>query len=440
VRIEAGDKLGGRVREGQWISYDTRSNGQRIYWPDTRSTTVERNVYFNEKDETAGNGLEGEEMSKIVKTHFQPTAAAVPPTLQPIVMPAPAIVPVPAVPPPAPIAPVAPQPAEHPRREQKPSQRVANLISGKGVTSASRRDPVVAAGIQLPPIPESSASIVEVMDDWATMALDCTQYDVDNSVNEAGMLAEVCAADAIEPRTLAEAKCLPDWPEWEAAIREELTTIDKAGTWVLVDQPPGVNVVGSKWVFRLKRNAAGEVVRRKARLVVQGFTQVPGIDYFNTFAPVAKLPTICTVLALSAQLDLELHQVDIKGAYLNSKLTKNERIYMRQPPSYAAPNSDGKVCCLIKTLYGLKQSGRRWYQRLVEILVKKMDFTVCEVDEAVFFHQNEQILVIVVVHVDNCTIGASCMKLIISFKDEIKKCVKITDLGELHWLLGMEIV
>ena len=119
--------------------------------------------------------------------------------------------------------------------------------------------------------------------------------------------------------------------------------------------------------------------------MAQGFSQVPGVDYFDTFTPVARLASICAVLSMAAVHDLELHQVDIKGAYLNGKLTTDKVIYMKQPPDYPAPNSKGQVCRLLKTLYGLKQSGRCWYQRLVEILVEFLGFLRCEVDQAVFY-------------------------------------------------------
>ncbi len=112
---------------------------------------------------------------------------------------------------------------------------------------------------------------------------------------------------------------------------------------------------------------------------------------------------------------------------------------MRQPPGHSAPNSEGLVCHLVKTLYGLKQSGWQWYQRLVEILVEKMGFMRCDVDQAVFFRRKGSSLIIVVVHVDDCTIAATSVKLITKFKRRIAEYVKITDLGELHWLLGLEI-
>jgi Reverse transcriptase (RNA-dependent DNA polymerase) len=131
------------------------------------------------------------------------------------------------------------------------------------------------------------------------------------------LAAEIGETEALEPQTLKEAKSSPDWPLWEKAIHEELAVLKSAGTWELVNAPGNANIVGSKWVFHAKKDAAGHVVRYKARLVAQGFSQVPGVDYFDTFAPVARLASIRAVLAIAAVEDLEIHQIDIKGAYLN---------------------------------------------------------------------------------------------------------------------------
>jgi len=110
--------------------------------------------------------------------------------------------------------------------------------------------------------------------------------------DEIALAAKISETEALEPRNLTEAKSQPDWPLWEKAIEDELDQLKKAGTWELVNAPEGANIVGSKWVFRAKKNANGKVVRYKARLMAQGFSQVPGVDYFNTFAPVARLSLI----------------------------------------------------------------------------------------------------------------------------------------------------
>jgi hypothetical protein len=262
-------------------------------------------------------------------------------------------------------------------------------------------------------------------------------YVVPDHVEGYALAAVIGDSEAFEPRSLAEAKRGGDWPLWEKAIHKELATLKAAGTWDLVEAPEGANVVGSKWVFRVKKDAEGKVVRYKARLVAQGFSQIPGVDYFDTFTPVARLASIRTVLAFAATEDLEIGQIDIKGAYLNGELTDNEHIYMRQPPGYA---QGPLVCKLHKTLYGLKQSGRHWYQKLVEIMTA-LKFMRGEVDQAVFYRRDvgKGILIIVLVHVDNCSIVATTQPLIDRFKIEIRKHVEITDLGALHWILGVEV-
>ena len=106
---------------------------------------------------------------------------------------------------------------------------------------------------------------------------------------EDALMAQMSEMEALKPPSLVAARKSPDWPSWEKAIYEELDVLKAAGTWETVDAPVGANIVGSKWVFRAKKDAAGVVVRNKARLVAQGFSQVPGVDYFDTFTPVARL-------------------------------------------------------------------------------------------------------------------------------------------------------
>ena len=245
-------------------------------------------------------------------------------------------------------------------------------------------------------------------------------------------------SEALEPRNLKEAHEGPDWLLWEKAIQDELGVLKAAGTWELVDAPAGANIVGSKWVFHAKKDTASNIVRYKAHLVAQGFSQVPGVNYFDTFAPVARLASIRAILAMAAVNDYEIHQIDIKGAYLNGKLTSEETIFMKHPPGYAATGLHTKVCCLLKTLYGLKQSGQCWYQCLVEIM-KLLCFLQCEVDQAIFYRRKGTALIIVLVHVDDCTIVATSMLLIKNFKIAIAKHVEISDLGELHWIPGIEV-
>ena len=141
----------------------------------------------------------------------------------------------------------------------------------------------------------------------------------------------------------------------------ELQNLKSAGTWEVVERPEGVNVVDSKWVFCLKKNEKGEIVKWKARLVARGFTQVQGVDYFETFAPMARLASIRLILAIAAQNDWEVRMFDFHSAYLNGVLNDGETIYMEQPPYYEIADRACYVVKLQKSLYGLKQAGRKWY-------------------------------------------------------------------------------
>ena len=144
------------------------------------------------------------------------------------------------------------------------------------------------------------------------------------------------------------------------------------------------------------------------------------------------------MLALAAAEDYETGQIDIKAAYLNGELTSNEVIFMRQLPGYE--ESKERVLRLLKSLYGLKQVRRRWYQKLVEIMTN-LGFTRCEGDQAMFYRRSEDkgTFIIVLVHIDDCTIVGKSKNLIECFKKEIAKYVDITDLGDLHWILGIKV-
>jgi Reverse transcriptase (RNA-dependent DNA polymerase)/Integrase core domain/GAG-pre-integrase domain len=433
VRTEDGNKLGGRVNEGCWLGIDEQSKGARVYWREKQSVTVERNVYYNNMaPSTTQNEGEEDDGTVIPKVDVPIARNAAPANDQPN----------PDIPPmPEPYNPPAP-PAEptdeiRAKRIRKPSQRVLDIIEGRATTSARQTSTQIPRGVQLPSqVPENlhqNEGAELEGEGQAEYIMSAENYD------GYALAAEISEAEGLEPRSFAEAQRRPDWPLWETAINDELETLKRNGTWELTSAPDGANIIGSKWVFRAKKDAAGNVVRYKARLVAQGFSQVPGVDYFDTFAPVARLASIRAVLAMAADLDLELHQIDIKSAYLNGELTSNEQIYMRQPPGYHDHDAPKMVCRLSKAIYGIKQAGRRWYQKLCEIMVKKIGYARCDVDMAVFYWRRDKEFVVVLVNVDDCSIAATSVRLISALKAGIAKHVEITDLGELHWLLGLEI-
>jgi len=423
VHDTSAGKLGHRAIQGQWVGYDTHSNAHRVYWKTKHLVGVERNVVFTkeelptvvdlfEVDEIRGSGDESDsgedfnhcedgveeviadetEKVKIATGTTETRAdesgrkektAEANPTLPEI---------------------------RRSLRPRKPSQYVRDLQSGEFTTGDKKKLPV---GLSIP--------------------------EVSEEVTGLAMAAKMSEENGLEPRSLQEAMKSPDWLRWKDAIDEERVALEAHNTWKIVEPPKGVNVVGCRWVFRLKKDSAGNIVRYKARLVAQGFSQVPGIDFFDTYAPVAKMASIRTILALAARYDHEIHQVDVKNAYLNGTFEENEVIYMKQPRGLKLTENPKHVLQLLKPLYGLRQSARHWYKRLWDALRTRLRMKRCEVDQAVFYMRNGEELIVVVVHVDDLTIVTSTVELMSRVKEELKKEFKISDLGEIHWILGFDV-
>src|SRR5712671_202343 len=216
----------------------------------------------------------------------------------------------------------------------------------------------------------------------------------------------------------------------------EISTLEGAHTWESVPRPPGKNVIGSKWVFRIKRNLEGKVQKYKARLVARGFTQVFGQDYYDTFLPVARLASFRAVLALAAHFDWEIDMFNFIGAYLNSELDEDEEIYMQPPPGYEGQGED--VLRLRKSLYGLKQAGRKWYEALTCALID-LGFRITQADPGVFYLWMEIHIIILVIHVDDCVITSSSAQLMAEYKAKFNTCYTLTDMGPVSWLLGLKV-
>ena len=261
-------------------------------------------------------------------------------------------------------------------------------------------------------------------------------------MDDIGVMAAVAVVgseiDELEP-SYEQARMRTDWPQWKAAIDVELQNLRAAGTWEVVERPDDVNVVDSKWVFRLKKDAKGKVIKWKAWLVARGFTQVYGVDYFETFAPVARLTSVRSILAIAARNNWEIYMFDFHSAYLNGILDDGETIYMEQPPHHEVANHSRYVVKLRKSLYGLKQAGRKWYDTLCHSLAD-IGFQRSMADPAVFYVHVGNDTVMLFIHVDDTTITGSSSLLINEFKKRIAKRFDITDLGQISWLLGLAIV
>ena len=157
-------------------------------------------------------------------------------------------------------------------------------------------------------------------------------------------------------------------PKWSKAMEAEMEALEKNHTWELVPLPYGKKTVGCRWIYTVKHHPDGSIERYKARLVAKGFTQKYGVDYEETFAPVAKINTIRVLLSLAANFDCPLQHFDVKNAFLHGDL--NEEVYMDLPPGYGTADGTRVVCRLWKFLYGLKQSPRAWFGRFTTFMRK----------------------------------------------------------------------
>jgi hypothetical protein len=244
------------------------------------------------------------------------------------------------------------------------------------------------------------------------------------------------ATSIAEPRSMKEAQKRDDWPLWQEAALKEYTQMLAHSTWDLVPPPKGRKPVGSKWVFKIKHNADGSIERYKARIVAQGFSQKPHLDYTETFAPVAKFASLRTILAIAAIEDLEVHHMDVSSAFLNGDL--EEDIYMVQPEGFVEPGKEHMVCHLRKSLYGLKQSPRQWYQKLHETFLD-LGFKRCPSDNSIWVWAKDHVKVIIPVYVDDLTLACNNLAALTALKDQLKAKFDMRDLGELNYILGLEV-
>lgn len=218
---------------------------------------------------------------------------------------------------------------------------------------------------------------------------------------------------------------------WSPGIEKEHDCLLRNKTWKLVHKKEGMNVLPCKYVFRVKNGGP------KARLVALGCRQMYGIDYLETFAPVVKLTTIRTILALTAVHDLECEQMDVTTAFLNGDL--NEEIYMQIPEGLRTKDNDGMVCKLEKSLYGLKQSPRQWYAKIHAYLVNELKFKASENDPCLYVRKSESSILIIALYVDDLLIVGSNKSEITTLKNDLGKIFEMKDLGPASVMLGIEI-
>ena len=247
--------------------------------------------------------------------------------------------------------------------------------------------------------------------------------------------AELLAAAFVgrDPASYSEAMRSADADQWKEACQYEMDALARNGTWELMDLPPSRKAVKSKWVFKLKADG-----RYRARLVAKGFTQIPGVDFDETFSPVARFESLRMLLALAALEDWHIHQMDVKSAFLNGEL--DEEIYMEQPQGFVTTGSEHLVCRLRKAIYGLKQASRAWNLQLHGVLTG-LGYKRTYADAGIYVKSQREgdDPLFVIVYVDDITILGRDLEAIKLLKSDLSERFEMTDLGEMTSYLGIRV-
>ncbi|KAK8661374.1 hypothetical protein V6N13_090979 [Hibiscus sabdariffa] len=219
-------------------------------------------------------------------------------------------------------------------------------------------------------------------------------------------------------------------------MRSEMDSMSDNQVWTLVEPPEGIKPIGCKWVFKKKTDMDGNVQTYKGRLVAKGFRQIHGVDYDETFSPVAMFKSIRILLAVAAFHDYEIWQMDVKTAFLNGKL--EEDVYMTQPEGFVTPENAGKVCKLQRSIYGLKQASRSWNLRFNEA-IQEFGFIRNEDEPCVYKNFSGSIVSFLILYVDDILIIGNDIPTLQSIKTWLSSCFSMKDLGEAAYILGVKI-
>ncbi|KAJ9551775.1 hypothetical protein OSB04_015820 [Centaurea solstitialis] len=251
-----------------------------------------------------------------------------------------------------------------------------------------------------------------------------------------GFLVSQDSGDLNEPTSYGEVVSGSESEQWQEAMKAEMQSMYDNQVWELTDLPQHCKAVGRKWVFKKKTDMDGNVHTFKARLVAKGFTQTHGIDYDETFSPVAMLKSIRILMAISAYFNYEIWQMDVKTAFLNGKLT--EDVYMEQPEGFEDPKNPNKMCKLLKSIYGLKQASRSWNLHFDE-RIKEFGFTKSEFEPCVYTKFSGSIVTFLVLYVDDILLIGNDVPTLQSVESWLSKCFQMKDLGEAAYILGIKI-
>ncbi|KAM2882470.1 hypothetical protein COP2_015447 [Malus domestica] len=396
VHVQANhrDKLEPRAIKCVFMGYSSSQKGYKCYNPHTGKLVVSRDVRFDEHvpffNNHSPNSSQGESLMDIFPL---PTLAEIhtdTPPYHPISdHPVDEMVSEDIPRAPAPVVatqPIVAAPKRNPTRDRNPHRRLQEYIT------YSARHPISEA---------------------------LTYHKL--SASHASFLSQL--ANNVEPKNFQEAVCMPVWRD---AMHDELKALNENKTWSVVDLPKGKKAVGSRWIYKTKFNSNGTIERHKARLVARGFTQTYGIDYKETFAPVAKMNTVRVLLSVAVNHDWPLFQMDVKNAFLHGEL--QEEVYMKLPQGHPQEKEPTKVCKLHKAIYGLKQSPQAWYAKLSSVL-EVAGFTRSHADSSLFVRSGDQGKLVVLIYVDDLIITGDNMDELEALKRSLHQQFAIKDLG-----------
>ncbi|KAI3702728.1 hypothetical protein L6452_28480 [Arctium lappa] len=274
------------------------------------------------------------------------------------------------------------------------------------------------------------------------VAAENTSVELNDSKLEVGLNEELSHHTRIQknpPPQLLEPKKAHDAMKessWIEAMQEELLQFKLQDVWDLVDLPTSQRAIGTKWVFRNKRDERGIVIRNKARLVAQGYTQEEGIDYEEVFAPVARIEAIRLFLAYASYMRFKVYQMDVKSAFLYGSI--EEEVYVCQPPGFENPSYPDRVYKLKKTLYGLHQAPRAWYDTLSSYLLEN-GFERGVIDKTLFIKRKKKDILLVQIYVDDIIFGSTRDNMCKEFEELMYQRFKMSSMGELTFFLGLQV-
>ena len=220
-------------------------------------------------------------------------------------------------------------------------------------------------------------------------------------------------------------------------MQEELNQFGRNKVWELVPRPKNKSVIGAKWVFRNKLDETGTMIRNKAILVAEGYSQEEEIDFIDeTFARVTRLEAIRMFLAFAAHSKFKVYQMDVKSAFLNGKL--EEEVYVEQPPGFVDPKFPDHVYKLDKALYGMKQAPGAWYETLSNFLLEN-HFTRGTIDKTLFYRKVKDDLLLVQIYVDDIIFGSTNENLCAKFSTLMQSRYEMSMMEELNFFLGLQV-